>query len=42
MKKKKTKPSKRPEMMGGGMYKSKKHSYAAGGMVKDMNMMRNK
>ena len=42
MKKKKTKPSKRPEMMGGGMYKGKKHSYAAGGMVKDMKIMRSK
>ena len=42
IKKKKTKPSKRPEMMGGGMYKSKKHSYAAGGMVKDMKIMRSK
>ncbi len=33
---------KKAEMMGGGMYKSKKHSYATGGMVKDMNIMRTK
>tara|TARA_R110000744_G_scaffold285418_2_gene396821 strand:- start:755 stop:1060 length:306 start_codon:yes stop_codon:yes gene_type:complete len=33
---------KKAEMMGGGMYKSKKHSYATGGMVKDMKLMRKK
>ena len=33
---------KRPEMMHGGVHKSKKHAYAAGGMVKDMNIMRSK
>ncbi len=38
--KNKPKAPKKPEMMGGGMYKSKKHSYAAGGMVKDMKLMR--
>ena len=39
---KKPKAPKRPEMLGGGMYKSKKHSYAAGGMVKDMKLIRSK
>ena len=29
-------------MMGGGMYKSNKHSYDTGGMVKDMKIMRTK
>ena len=33
---------KKAEMMGGGMYKGKKHSYAGGGMVKDMKLMRSK
>ena len=33
---------KKAEMMGGGMYKGKKHSYAGGGMVKDMKLMRTK
>ena len=33
---------KKAEMMGGGMYKGKKHSYAGGGMVKDMKIMRTK
>ena len=29
---------KKPEMMKGGMYKGKKHMYAAGGMVKEIKM----
>ena len=29
---------KKPEMMKGGMYKGKKHMYAAGGMVKELKM----
>ena len=29
---------KKPEMMKGGMYKGKKHTYAAGGMVKEIKM----
>ena len=33
---------KKPEMMKGGMYKGKKHMYAAGGLVRDMNIMENK
>jgi len=33
---------KKPQMVHGGVHKGKKHAYAAGGMVKDMNMMRNK
>ena len=33
---------KKTNMAKGGMYKKKMHSYAAGGMVKDMNMMKNK
>ena len=33
---------KKANMAKGGMYKKKMHSYAAGGMVKDMKIMRNK
>lgn len=33
---------KKPQMVHGGVHKGKKHAYAAGGMVKDINMMRNK
>lgn len=33
---------KKPQMKHGGVHKGKKYAYAAGGMVKDMNMMRNK
>ena len=33
---------KKPQMVHGGVHKGKKHAYAAGGMVKDMNTMRNK
>ena len=29
---------KKPEMMKGGMYKGKKHMYAAGGLVKELKM----
>jgi len=29
---------KKPEMMKGGMYKGKKHMYAAGGLVKEIKM----
>ena len=29
---------KKPEMMKGGMYKGKKHMYAAGGVVKEIKM----
>ena len=32
--------SKKSRMAKGGMYKGKKHNYVAGGMVKDMNIMR--
>ena len=35
-------PTKRPQMMHGGAYKGKSHSYATGGAVKDMKSMRNK
>ena len=31
---------KRPQMMHGGAYKGKKHSYAAGGSVNSLKMMR--
>ena len=34
--------NKKTKMMGGSMYKKKMHSYAAGGMVKDMKIMRTK
>ena len=34
--------TKRPQMVHGGAYKGKKHSYAAGGAVKDTKMMRTK
>jgi hypothetical protein len=34
--------NKRPQMKHGGVHKGKKHAYAAGGMVKDMNIMRSK
>ena len=33
---------KKPQMVHGGVHKGKKHAYAAGGMVKDMKIMRNK
>ena len=33
---------KKLQMVHGGAYKGKKHSYAAGGVVKDMKIMRNK
>jgi hypothetical protein len=32
--------SKKSKLAKGGMYKGKKHNYVAGGMVKDMNIMR--
>ena len=34
--------NKKTKMMGGSMYKKKMHAYAAGGMVKDMKLMRTK
>ena len=34
--------NKKTKMMGGSMYKKKMHAYAAGGMVKDMKLMRSK
>ena len=40
--KKKPPAPKRPEMKHGGVHKSKKHAYAAGGMVKDMKIMKSK
>ena len=33
---------KKPQMSHGGAYKGKKHTYAAGGAVKDMKIMRSK
>ena len=33
---------KRPQMMGGGMYKGRKHAYAAGGSVKNLNIVKSK
>ena len=33
---------KKPEMMKGGNYKGKMHSYAGGGMVRDLEVMRKK
>ena len=33
---------KKAKMMGGGMYQKKTHSYATGGTVKDMNIMKSK
>ena len=33
---------KRPQMMGGGMYKGRKHAYAAGGTVKNLNIVKSK
>ena len=33
---------KKPQMKHGGVHKGKKYAYAAGGMVKDINMMRSK
>ena len=35
-------PRSKPKMMGGGMYKGKAHSYAAGGMVRNISMMKEK
>ena len=32
----------KPQMKHGGVHKGKKYAYAAGGMVKDMKLMRNK
>ena len=39
---KKPKPPTRTQMMKGGMYNKKPHSYTGGGMVKDMKIMRSK